>query len=431
MYKKEQLKNGIQVVYESIDCYQSVTIGVWVKTGSAYETSTQSGISHFIEHMLFKGTLNRTAQQIAMEMDAIGAEINAFTTKECTCFYIKTLSSDLEKGIEILSDMFSNPLFDAGHLELEKNVILDEINMYEDNADELAADLLDHVTFKDHALSMPILGTEKSVRSMTSDDLRHYFKTHYRAENMVIAVAGKFVPEALLTHLETYFSKFGGGHFAKISIAPAALHWGMAFKRKEIEQIQVSIDFPGFPFDDALNYDMSLLSNIFGGSSSSRLFQTIREERGLSYGIYSEPTFYDNIGTLNVSFGTSKRHLKEILEIISEQIYLLKKEGITTDELHRTKTHLKARFLLDMEGTEEYMDLIGRMELFAHKERSLEEIVSKIDQITEKSIEKAILHCFGSGNCAMVFVGDLTEKEANDYYQFFKETLQPLSIKRC
>lgn len=423
MYEKQQLKNGIQVVYKCLEGYESVTLGVWVKTGSAYESSDQSGVSHFIEHMLFKGTEHRSAQKIALEMDAIGAEINAFTTKESTCFYTKTLSEDLERAIDVLSDMFIHPLFDEKSLGLEKNVILDEINMYEDSPDELVADLLNNVTFKDHALSMPILGTHDSVNAITVDLLRLYFNTHYRTDNMVIAVAGKFIPEKLLNLLEQYFSEMPSRSGVALGLSPAVLNWGVASKKKEIEQIQVSIDFPGIAFDDVLNYDMSLLSNVFGGSGSSRLFQTIREERGLSYGIYSEPTFYDNVGTLNISFGTSKRHLKEIFKLILEQIHLLTKEGISIDEINRTKTHLKARFLLDMEGTEEYMDLIGRMELFAHKERSLKDIVDKIDRITEESVNQVISLCFSEKKCAMAFVGDITEEEAENHYKRFVQGL--------
>jgi len=425
LHSKITLKNGIQVVFQKLDGYQSVSIGAFIKTGTMYETAEQNGISHFIEHMLFKGTKTRSSQEISLMIDRLGGEINAFTSKDCTCFYTKLLSEDMETGLSLLSDMLSESCFSKEAIETEKSVVIDEINMYEDSAEDVAEDLLTALVFKDSALGLPILGDKESVMSFTREALLTYFKAHYRADRMLLSIAGAFDTDHMLTLVERYFGALMSENDLPIDEPKLpVLNWGVISRYKENEQIQVSIDFPGVSYEDHRNYEMMLMTNIFGGTNSAMLFQTIREAYGLSYSIYAQPTFYDTVGTLNVSFGVSKENLAEILKRLAEVIQTLKKDRISAEQVKAGKAHLKGSFLLGLEGTDQYMDLIGRIELFHHKERDIPEMIAKIEAISEKTIDTLIDLSFGSGECAMSLVGEITSKEAEMLYKKFVKMIQ-------
>ena len=363
MHKKMQLDNGLTLVYEKLDGYKSISIGVWVKTGSAHENETNNGISHFIEHMMFKGTKRRSAKEIASVIDGIGGELNAYTAKECTCFYTKTLTLDYEIALDVLSDMMMHATFLEEHIETEKTVIIDEISMYEDAAEEIVVDILNEITFKGHPLAYPILGTKETVSRFTQQSLVDYFDTYYHADNMVISVAGNFDETDLLEKVNTYFGNLRKVSMPNMPCYPDPVYnWTFESKKKDFEQIQVAISFPGIKFDHDLSYEMMVLSNILGGTNSSRLFQTIREDRGLAYSIYSEPNFYDALGTFCISFGVSKENLKETMSLIVSEINLLKEHLITHEALEHAKNHLRGSFFLNLEGSDNYMDMIGRID---------------------------------------------------------------------
>lgn len=420
MHKKMQLSNGLTVVYEKLEGYKSISIGVWVKTGSAYETVDNNGISHFIEHMIFKGTQRRTAKEIASIIDGIGGELNAYTAKECTCYYTKTLSLDYEIALDVLSDMIKHSTFLEEHIETEKTVILDEINMYEDAAEEIVIDIMSEINFKGHPLGFPILGSKKTVSAFTREDVRAYYQEYYTANNMVLSIAGDFEEEQLLRLVEAYFSdvKKSDLNVVRRQTTPT-YHCDYDSKKKDFEQIQVAISFPGIKFDHELSYEMMVLSNILGGTNSSRLFQSIREDRGLTYSIYSEPNFYDALGTLSITFGVSKDNLRETLTLIAQEINKLKRHLITPESLEHAKNHLRGSFFLNLEGSDNYMDMIGRIELFAHREKNIDDMLDKINNIQLSGVTELIDTCFDPKQVAMAIVGDIEKKDTENYYHLF------------
>jgi predicted Zn-dependent peptidase len=419
------------LVCQKLEGYKSVTIGVWVKTGSSYEAKHENGMSHFIEHMVFKGTESRSAKDIAMEIDGIGGEINAYTAKECTCYYTKTMGADLEVGLDILSDITIHPSFLSDNIETEKTVILDEISMYEDSAEELVDDIINEITFKNHPLSLPILGTKETIMSFTREKVIEFYEKHYRPDNMIISVAGDFDFEALESLANKYFGvyKRAAQSEPEMTLKPE-FNWGCNSKKKDFEQIQVAIEFPGIPFDHELSYDMTLLSNLFGGTNSSRLFQSIREDRGLAYSIYSEPSFYDEIGTLSVSFGVAKENLKETIKILSREINRLITEGFSEKEIDHAKSHLRGSFVLGLEGSDQHMDLIGRIELFAHKEKSVADMLKKIETVSLEGVQTLIRHCFTSGDFSLAIVGDIANEEVEKLYGVMKNSINQQGVKQ-
>lgn len=424
MHKKIQLNNGLTVVTQKLEGYKSISIGVWIKTGSSYENSTNNGISHFIEHMVFKGTHRFTAKEIASIIDGIGGEINAYTAKECTCFYTKTLSSDVHIALDILSDMMIAPTFLPEHIETEKTVIIDEINMYEDAAEEMVIDCLNEITFKGHPLSYPILGTKETVASFTQDQIIDYFKRYYQPENMVLAIAGNFEEDLLYDRIETYFGKLTASEVdAGQLIDEPKYNWNYASRKKDFEQLQVAISFPGIKFDHELSYEMMVLSNVLGGTNSSMLFQTVREERGLAYSIFSEPNFYDALGTLMISFGVSMENLEETLTLIAESIKTLKKHKVSAEALEHAKNHLRGSFFLNLEGSDNYMDMIGRIELFAHKEKSIDDMINKINHISIEGINTLIDACLDNDKVAFAIVGEIEPGQTETYYKHFLKVL--------
>lgn len=421
MHKRIQLNNGLVVAYEKIEGYKSVSIGVWIKVGSAFESSKTNGLSHFIEHMVFKGTSNRTAKKIAMDIDGVGGEINAYTAKECTCYYVKVLGEHLALGLDVLSDIVLSPLFQEDHIELERAVIADEIAMYEDTPEEVVSDLLCEVTFKKHPLGYPILGQKHKILGYQRQDLLDFYQTYYCPSNMVLSIAGDIDEDQMLQYVNTYFGS--GEQRAYVSSLPsetASFHAGLKHYKKDIEQVHVMLDFPGVAFDHDLSYEMSLMSNILGGANSSRLFQKVREESGLTYSIYSEPTFYDSIGTLSIGFAVSKENVEETLSLVFAEIQKIKVEKLTDDDVMHSKKQLRGSVILGLEGSDHYMDLIGRTELFAHAEKNIDDMLSKIDKITTERVNRVIDICFSKGEFSMAVVGDIDVAQLKKIYSQYR-----------
>ena len=416
-----QLSNGLSVVYQKLEGYKSVCVGVWIKAGSANENKSNNGISHFIEHMMFKGTEKRSAKEIALIIDGIGGEINAYTAKECTCYYTKLLGEDLEVGFDVLSDMIQHSTFEPEHIELEKTVILDEINMYEDSAEDLVEDILTGITFGDHALSLPILGSKKTVSGFKRDDLVAYYSDYYVANNAVISIAGEFDETELKRLCEAYFGEMPRNERLALDLVNPTFHSAFGYKYKDNEQVQVSIDMPGVPYDDERSYDLMLLSNILGGNNSSMLFQKVREESGLSYSIFSQPSFYDDIGTMNISFGVAKENLEQTLRLVIETINELKRNRLTDEDVEHARAHLKGSFVLGLEGTDNYMDLIGRLEVFTQKEKNFDEMMTKINNIKTETVNALIDLCFEKEKIAFAIVGDVDRALTESLFNMLKE----------
>jgi len=388
LVEKHTSKNGLRIVLENIPSVRSVTIGIWVKTGSRNETEDLNGVSHFLEHMFFKGTKTRSPQDIAEAFDAIGGQVNAFTSKEYTCFYAKVMDTHKEKALEILADMFFNSSFDEEEMAREKKVVLEEIRMYEDTPDDIVHDILARASFGDHPLGYPILGTEKQLQSFTPDTLRHYINQRYTPDNVVVSVAGN-VDESFIRTVENYFSGFQSGGGAKEVEQPEFLG-NQIERQKDTEQAHLCLGYNGLPVDDENMYSLIILNNVLGGSMSSRLFQEVREKQGLAYAVFSyHASFIDN-GLLTIYAGTGKEQLPQLKDTINRTIDNLIANGLTDKELKNSKEQLKGNLMLSLESTSSRMSRNGRNELLLNKHRSLDDMIAEIDAVTHENMQQVI-----------------------------------------
>ncbi len=381
MIKREKLDNGLELVSEIIPYVQSVSIGIWVKTGAVNENTKTAGISHLIEHMLFKGTEKRTAKEIAEDVDKIGGQINAFTGKEATCYYLKTLSSNVEKACDILCDMFLNSKFDKKELEKEKKVIYEEMKMIEDSPEDLAHDIISELIFKGMPLANSIIGTKSSLQSITQNTIRKYIEDQYTADRIVISVAGNFDEKVV----KSFFQKKLGGLKKKTETQwQAELQYAPSYKvkTKEVEQSHLCIGVPSIKISDDRYYVMSLLTNILGGSMSSRLFQNIREQKGLAYSVYAFSSSYIHSGYFNIYAGVSHQKVEEALGAIGEELQLLKDSGVTKSELEIAKEQLKGTYTFSMENVNSRMFTNGKNILVVDRTYTLEEIINNVDNVT-------------------------------------------------
>ncbi len=384
--KKYTLSNGLRVVVEYMPQVRSVSFGIWVKTGSRNETMRNSGISHFIEHMLFKGTATRTAKDIADVFDGIGGNVNAFTAKEYTCYFAKVLDEHLPIAVDTLSDMFFNSELHADELAKEKNVILEEIAMYEDTPDDKVHDEAARASFGEHPLAYSILGIKERLIDMTSDDLRSHMKANYTLENTVISVAGNVEEESLLDLLEKHFGAFTLHSSIESGVTKPEFKGDYIFYKKKTEQQHLCLTFPGCSFQDRQQYAMILLSNALGGGMSSRLFQEIREKRGLAYSVYAYHMSYADSGLFTVYAGTAPKQTKEVVDLTMEQLEQLYKNGLSIEEVQRGKEQLKGSLILSLESTSSRMNRLGKNELMLGRHFSLDELLARIDAVTMEDI---------------------------------------------
>ncbi|MDO5299153.1 MAG: pitrilysin family protein [Clostridia bacterium] len=388
------LSNGLRVVAEVIPHFPSVSVGLWIGAGSMYETQEENGLSHFVEHMLFKSTKNRTTKEIAVEMDAIGGQVNAFTAKECTCYYAKVIAEHMERAMDLLSDLLLNARMEEAEFEKERGVILEEIAMCEDTPEDLVYDLLAEAYFGDHALSRPILGTQEQIATVTRQALIDFRKKHYRPDNTVLAVAGQFDLELLRALAERYL---GAWHAEGETAVPAPVDVcrnRLLIKKKDIEQVHMCLAYPGVAQDDDDLYPMSVMNNLFGGGMSSRLFQRIREEMGAAYSVYSFPSTYTNCGTLTIYAGTSPETAQEVADELHSQIAKLVEGGVTDEEFAMAKEQLKVSYVLGLESSSSRMSSIGRSKLLRDVAIDPQEVVGKIEAVTKEDVERVIQNTF-------------------------------------
>ncbi len=421
-----QLSCGIRVALEPMPHLRSISLGVWVNAGSVFENETTSGVSHFIEHMVFKGTERRSATDIAMEMDAIGANLNAFTAKECTCFHVKALDEDMPLCVDILSDLVLHNTLDPEELPREKDVVLEEIAMTQDSPEDLVFDKASEAFFRGTALEREILGTEKTVSAMFSDDLRAYMNTHYTAENIVIAAAGHFDEDALLSELEKRFACAPHGEARKVPVHQTQAGLSVSLTEKDVEQINTVLMFPGAALASKESFALSVLSNILGGSMSSRLFQKLREQRGLCYSVYSYPMTYRGIGALCLYVGSTAKQAKEALRLMLAELDDLLENGVTAEEFARCKQQLKGSYALGMESASTHMNAIGKSALLMGEEYDMEKTLHRIENVTIEDVNAMIPKAFTAGHMTLASVGRLgkgekalgtaLEKQARDWY---------------
>ena len=405
MYKCQTLENGLTIIGEEIPYLKSISLGIWVKAGSIIETKENSGVSHFIEHMLFKGTKNRSSKELAREIDNLGGVINAFTSKECTCFYVKLLDEHINIGIDVLSDMILNSRFDERDIKKEKSVILEELKMYEDSPDDLVYDLLLENIYKDHSLGMNILGDRQSLKNLKRESILDYYNEYYVPNNSIISICGNFKFEEIVKQIEEKFKTWQPKSVDTSTTKPN-FNPCIVKKNKDIEQVNLAINLDAIPMTNNREvYALSVVNNVFGGSISSRLFQKIREEKGLAYSIYSSQTLYEDCGELGIFASTSTENIQEVYKSILEEIELIRNEYISPQEIHESKEQLKGSYMLDLESTSSRMMSNGKNLLMRNKVDDEQDIIDYINAVEYDDVVKIIKKVFNTENMGVCIVG--------------------------
>ncbi len=408
MYQRATLSNGLRIICETIPHVRSVSLGVWVGSGSRYENPYYNGVSHFIEHMFFKGTARRTAKQIAETIDAVGGQLNAFTTKEYTCFYAKVLDQHFKLGVDLLSDMVTQSLFDPDEIEKEKSVILEEIKSYEDSPDDIIHDILAQSALRGHPLGWTILGTPATIGRVDRAVIHEYLKQHYTPDNIVFAVAGNVQFDQIVAEVEQRFSALSGVKKQEIPPVPA-MDPEVIIKRKDIEQVHLCLGARGIGRQHPDKYAVFVMDSILGGSVSSRLFQQLREERGLVYVTGSNHASYRDTGIFSVYAGTSLHNYEEVLRIIKREISRFTEELVEEPELTRAKDQLRGNLLLSLESTCNRMSRIAKTELFGDQLLTPEESVAKIETVTQEAILRVARQFFGEQKMILAAIGPFPE----------------------
>jgi len=409
MYNTYTLKNGLRVVTEKIEHLSSVSVGVMVQNGSRNESLEVNGISHFIEHMFFKGTDKRTSKEIMEHIENVGGQINAFTSKESTCYYIKALDTHLDLALDVLSDIILNAKFDPEEIEKEKSVIIEEINMSEDSPEDVLDDVHSKASFGKESLGYPILGTIPLVNSFTREKILKFIDEKYTPYNSVISICGKFDDKELEDLINKYFGSWKSKNDYKPQYKTTTIQVDSAHAKKEIEQLHISLGLEGLPYGDENNYALVLLNNIFGNGASSILFQKVREELGLCYAITSYLQPFQGIGTLNIYAGLNRNYGEKALEVIDKEIYLFSKNGITNKQLEINKEKIKANYILGLESNSSRMFSNAKTYLFRNKIKTQEEVIKKIDDISKDNIQYVLDKCFKKGVLNTAYVGQDVE----------------------
>ena len=380
------LPNGLRVIGERLPYLRSVSIGVWLRVGSMMETPEENGLSHYLEHMVFKGTEKRTARQLAEEMDAVGGQVNAFTGKDCTCLYAKVIDENLNLAVDILSDMAIHATLDPKEFEKERGVILEEINIDEDSPEDLVQDLLSEAQFGSQSLGMPILGPAEKVAAYTREDLFAFRARHYRPEDTVVALCGNYDPAQVEELMNHYFGEWHNP--GERSVIPAAhvLDGQLRVKEKDTEQLHLCVGFPGVAFGGEGVCSQAALSNLLGGAMSSRLFQRIREELGVAYTVYTYPNSYVGCGTFAVYVGVSPKNGRRTLKEIRRELDKLLEGGITEKEFLDSRQQLRSGYLLGLESPGGRMQAMGRRLLLLERAATQEETIRSIESVTRESI---------------------------------------------
>lgn len=408
MVRIETLPNGVRIVTEKIDTVRSAALGIWVGGGSREESPSESGAAHFIEHMLFKGTQRRSAADIARETDAIGGQMNAFTTKECTCFYGRVLDNHLPKALDILWDMVYNSAFTQEAAETERGVIVEEIDMYEDTPDDLCAEKLFGAVFQGSSLARPILGCRETLNTMTGESLKEYHHRHYRADNTVVALSGSFTEE-VLDDIRQRFSALEAGQ--RSDMAPAVYTPSFVATEKPIEQNHLTMAFPGLTYHSPKRFALQLLSSILGGGVSSRLFQEVRERQGLCYSVYSYGAGHEDTGVFCIYTALNRETEAKALETIVRVVKQFQEEGPTPEELERAREQSKANVVMGLESTQALMSHAGRSLLFLGEIPSAEEIIAAYDQVTMEDVMDLAKEIFRWDQASLSAVGQVRTEE--------------------
>jgi predicted Zn-dependent peptidase len=407
--RRTVLPNGLLVLTESIHHVRSVSMGVWIASGSRDETLALNGISHFVEHMVFKGTTSRSAQQFAREVDSIGGNLDAFTGKESICFNIKVLDENITPALDLLSDLVLHPTFTPEDIAREQGVILEEIKMDEDNPDYLVHETFTQNFWKGHALGRPILGTVKTVSSFTQQIVFDFYAGRFTPRNMVFSAAGHLDHDRFVAQVAEHFSSLAATRDTPLVHAPApATYPHITLKRKKsLEQVQLCLGVPAPPVDSAQRYAVYLLNTMLGGGMSSRLFQAIREDKGLAYSIYSETNPFRDAGCLAIYAGTSTEKTLEVLQLTIEELRRLKDAPVPEAELKRAKDQLKSNIVLGLESSSSRMSNLARQEMYFGRFFSVDEITAEVEAITPANVQALAQELFRPEAIALTVLGNL------------------------
>ncbi len=411
MEQKTVLSNGVRVVTEKVPSVHSVSIGIWVKAGSRCEQAAENGIAHFLEHMLFKGTEKHTAAEIARVIDSVGGVLNAFTAKEYTCFYVKVLREHVPLAVDLLADIFFNSLLSEEELEKERNVIIQEINMVKDTPDDYVQDLFNQTYFAGHPLGYNILGDLDTVSGISRSDLAHFFEREYLVpERIIVSAAGHIEHDEFVDIIGNYFGSMQGScsHTALPTFVPKR---GIDFHERPLEQVHVCIGTPGVSYCDSARYALFILNAVSGGSMSSRLFQEVRENRGLAYSIFSYTTSFCDSGLFGIYMGVVNETLQEALRIIMGQLMHLRDEPVHEAELVHAKEQLKGNLLLSLESTDSHMSRLAKCEIYHNEYVPVEKVLQDIEAVTAGQVQDIARRIFQDDSLVFTFLGPVAEQD--------------------
>lgn len=408
MYYNDVLDNGVTIVSEEVPGVHSVAVGFWVKTGSRHEEPEEAGISHLIEHLLFKGTAKRNAKQIAEAIEEVGGQLNAFTSKEYTCYYVRVLAEYLPLAVDVLSDMVFNSLFREEDIAREKKVVAEEISMYEDTPDDIIHDYFSQTIWDRHPLGRPIIGTMDSLSRINRERLLSFYNRHYSPSNMVVALAGKFQHSEAVDLLGSALASLPA-HKVENQITPPQTKATIKSFYRDLEQVQICMGVPGVSLYDENVYHLQIVNNILGGGASSRLFQRVREERALVYAIYSYYLSFLDSGLFTIYAGTNPVNCQDVLDLSWQEIYDITESGVLEKELKRAKTQVKGSLLLAQESVLQRMHRLGKSELVYNRLITIEEILDKINALTEGDVQSFARKIFNPKQMTITVLGPLTE----------------------
>ncbi len=404
-----RLPNGIRVVTEVMPHVRSVSLGVWIGSGSRIEHGPENGISHFIEHMVFKGTANRSAEDIARSVDSVGGGLDAFTSKELVSFNTKTLDEHLPFAFDILSDLVRNPLFREEDIEKEKGVILEEIKMEADQPEFVLHETFISNFWKGHGLGKPILGTRDTVKKFGKAMLLDFYDRVYSPQNILITAAGNLKHSEIVRLVEDKFTSLPERARPELGEIPQP-HAPIILKKKEsLEQVHIALGVPAYPLAHVARFPLYVLNTVLGGGMSSRLFQNIREKQGLAYAVYSELNLFSDTGCFTVYAGTGVETAKQVVDSVIHELRVFKGELITPDELRRAKDHLKGSLMLSLESTSSRMSNLARQELYFERFLSLDEMLENIESVTREQVQAIADEFFGPDNIALAMLGRLSD----------------------
>lgn len=416
-YKISSLQNGLRIITSHIPSFETVSIGIWIKTGSGYENAQTNGISHFLEHMVFKGTKNYNALDISEKIEDVGGQSNAYTSREFTSFYAKMLKKDFEVALDILAEFITSPSFPIDEIKKEKEVVIQEIKQSIDTPDDIIFDYLQELCFPNQGIGRPILGYEENVKSFDKKDLEEYMNATYAADNIVVCATGNISHDDLVVAVEKRLSNLQEKSCFQAEIQNYV--GGYKIEKREIEQVHVTLAFESSKYDDERYYPTMILANILGGETSSRLFQEVREKRGLVYTISSFANSHTKSGMLGIYAGTTKNELKELLKITAKEILKISKEKVSIKELDRAKIQFKAGMLMALESSSSTAEILARQLLLFGKIIPINEMIEAIDKVTQEDILNVAKEIFSS-EPTLVIIGDLEEK-----YPYFED------LKKC